>query len=126
MRNGHIQMRVAEKIIYKAHQVMACRYATDRSGKDKVEHQGGDRKLRHSAAHAFFHNAIEAAADKHAATFHVQRAYRISQKHHGQNEPRRGLAEGLFRDGAGVESRGAHVVAYDDSRSPERDEAEHG
>jgi hypothetical protein len=121
-----MQMRVAEKIIYKAHQIMACRYAADRSGENKVEHQGGDRKLGHSAAHGFFHNAIDAAADEHAATFHVQRAHRVSQKHHRQNEPRRGLAKSLFRDGAGVESRGAHVVEYDGSRPPERDEGEHG
>jgi len=70
-------MAVPEQLIHKSDQVMAGRYAADGSGKNEVEHQGRDGKLCHPAAHGLLHNAIDAAADKHAATFHIQRAHRV-------------------------------------------------
>jgi hypothetical protein len=57
------------------------------------------RQRGHAAAHGFLDDAIDAAADEHDRAFDVDGQDRPREQHHAEDEPRRGLAYSLFRDG---------------------------
>ena len=125
-RQSNVQMGVAEEVVQKSGKVLAGGHAADRSRQNVVEHQRGNGDFRKPAAHGLLNHAIDAAADKHAATFHIQGAHRVSQEHHGENEPGRRFAKSFLSDGTCIESRGAHVIENYSSRPPKGDKAEHG
>ncbi len=99
----NVDVRVAQKRIQKARQVVARRDATDRSCKDVIEHQGGNGELGQSPTHGFFDHAVDAAAHKHAATFHVHEQYRVGEQHDGQYEPGRSLPYSFLNDSTRIE-----------------------
>src|SRR5438876_8730047 len=68
---------------------------------------------------------VYAASDEHAATLDVQSAHRIREQHDAENEPRRGLADGGFRDAADIVRRRGKIAKNDGRRPPERNEGQH-
>ena len=95
-------MKILQKLVDQSRQVLACRDAADRPRKDVVKHERGNAEFSECPAEGHFHGAIYAAAHKHAATFHVNRADCIGKHHDSQDEPRRGLANVAFRFAASV------------------------
>ncbi len=73
-------------------------------GKDVVEHQRGDAQLGEGSAQRLLHDAVDAPAGKHGAALDVDRSHCKGEKHDPENEPGGGLANGFFRDAAGIKS----------------------
>ena len=112
-------------VIDQASDVLSRRNAGDRPGQDVIEHQGGNTELGERAAESFFDDAIDAAAHKHGAAFHVDGADGEGEQHDAQNEPGSAFANRLFGDAAGVESGRTEVVENDGGSSPVGDKGEH-
>ena len=115
-------MHVVQQFVQQSNQIKARRNAADRPGEDVIEHQRGNRELGQGFAHGFLDHAVNAAAHEHAAALDIKRAHSVGQQHDGEDEPRSAFADKVFRNGAGVERRRAHVVEHNRSRTPERDE----
>ncbi len=120
------EMRVGEHLIEQAREILARGNAADGAGEDVVEHQGGNGKFRERAAHGFLHDAIDAAANEHAAAFDVDLGDGVGKQHGGENEPRGGLADELLGFTAGVIGGGGEIVQDDRGRAPVGNEGEHG
>ena len=79
------------------------RHAADRPGQHVVEQQRRDRQLRQRAAHRLLDDAVDAAAHEHRRALDVERPDGVGEEHHAEDEPGRGLADGLLGDAADVE-----------------------
>ena len=123
---AHRNVRILQELVQKPHQIEARGDAADRSGEDVVKHEGRNGELGQCRAHCFLDHTVHAAAHKHAAALDVKRAYGVSEAHDGQNEPRSRFAHEVFRNGAGIKRRRAHVVENYRCGPPKRDKRKHG
>jgi hypothetical protein len=87
-----------------------------------VKHQRGHAELGERSAERLLNGAVDAAADKHAAAFHVHGADRVGEQHDGQDEPGSGLADVSFGFTAGVIGGRSQVVQDDGCGAPEGNE----
>ncbi len=124
---AHPVMRHAQphQLVHQSDDVLPGRHPGDRPRQNVVEHQRRDAELGERPAQRLLDDPVDAAARKHAAAFDIDRSHREAEQHHAQDEPRRGLAHGLFGDAARIEGRGPKVVQHNRRRSPERNEGEH-
>ncbi len=73
-----------KQFIDQAGDVLSGGDAGNRAGEDVVKHQRGDAELGKGPAQSLFYHAIDAAAGKHGAAFHVDGAHGESKKHDAQ------------------------------------------
>src|SRR5271165_6224461 len=117
-------MNVIGGLVEQAGDVLAGGDAADWTGEDVVEHQGGNAELCQGAAHGFLDDAIHAAADEHAAAFHVDGADCVGKQHDPQDEPGRGLADVALGFTTGVVGGGCEIVENDGGSAPEGNETQ--
>ena len=86
----------------QAREIKARAYCADGTGQYVVKQQSGDREFGCRAAHGITHNAVNAAAHKHAAALDIDCPHGIREQHDRQDEPGRGLAYGPLRDAANI------------------------
>ena len=119
-------MRVGQQFIDHAGEILARGDAADGPCENVIEHQRRNRELREGAAEGFLNHAVNAATHEHAAALDVNRAHAIAENHHGQDEPRGGLADEALRLAAGVICGRSEIVEHNRGRAPEGNEGEHG
>src|SRR5713226_999030 len=119
-------MRMLGKLAEETAEVLPGGNTADWSGQNVVEHQRGNAEFREYPTKRLLYGAIDAAADKHAAAFNVDRAHGIRKQHDGQDEPRRGLSNVTFGFTTGVVGRGGEVVQNNGRGTPERNEGQEG
>ena len=68
----------------------------DRPGEDVIEHQRADGEFCQPPADGLLDDAVDAAAGEHRAAFDIDGADGVTEEHDAEDEPRRGLADGLF------------------------------
>ena len=116
---------MVERVGEKTREVLARGHRADRAGQDVVEQQRRYRELGQRTAHGLLHHAVHAAAHEHRAGLDVYRPHRVAEKHHGQHEPRRTLADHLLRIAANIVGRRRQVGEHDRGGPPEGDERQH-
>ena len=94
----------------------------DGAGEDVIEHQGADGELGQPPADGVLDHAVDAAAREHGAAFDVDGPDGIAEEHDAEDEPRRGLADGLLADAADVIGGAGQVAQDDGGGPPEADE----
>src|SRR6202043_1665988 len=90
---GTADMHVHQQFADEPSGILAPGHAADGAGEDVIEHQSGDAELGERATESAFDGAIHAAADEHAAAFHVHRANGVRKNHDSQDEPGSRLAD---------------------------------
>ena len=121
---GTADVHVHQQFADEPGEILACGHTADGAGEHVIEHQSGDAELGEGATESAFDGAIHAAADEHAAAFHVHRANGVRENHDGQDEPGSSLADVGFGFAARVIGGGGQVVQYDGGGAPERDECQ--
>ena len=125
-RQRSADMHVHQQFTDEPGEILARSHAADGAGENVIEHQSGYAEFGERAAESALDGAIHAAADEHAATFHVHRAHGIRKNHDGQDEPGSGFADVGFGFTARVVGGRCQVVQNDGGGAPERDECQEG
>ena len=123
-RHGQRHVVVRQHVADEAGDVEPGRHGANRTRQDVIEQQRRHGQLRQRTAHGFLDDAVHAAADEHHGALDVDRPDDPREEHHAEDEPRGGLADGLFGDAAGVERGRPHVAEDNGGGSPEGDERE--
>ncbi len=124
--HGQLMFHVSHfaELIQQGSQVLPRADDADRTCEDVVKDERRNRQPRHERPHGVAHDDIHAAADEHAAAFHVDAANREAEEHDGEYEPGCGFSDRLFRDAAGIEGGRSKIAQDDGCATPERDEGE--
>src|SRR5580700_109534 len=118
-------VEVEAHVFDEAGEVLAGGDGADGAGEHVVEEQGRDGKLGQGAAHGFLDDAVDAAADEHAAGFDIKRPHAIAEQHDRENEPGSAPADYVLCIAASVVSGGCEVGKDDGGSPPEGDEGQH-
>ena len=116
------EAETAEHLGRQGRDVQARGHGADRAREDVVEEQRRYRQLGHGAAHGLLHDPVDAAADEHHRALDVDRPDGPREEHDAEDEPGSRLADGLFRDAAGVEGRRSEIGQHDGGGPPKRNE----
>jgi hypothetical protein len=114
--------RQFQHVAEESDEILPCGDGADGPGEDVIEHQGADGELGEPPADGAFDDLVHPAAGEKRAAFHVHGGDRVHEEHDRENEPRRGLADGLFADAADVVGRARQVAEDDGGGSPEAHE----
>src|SRR5262245_25254789 len=94
----------------KSNDILAGRHTRDRSGEYVIEHQRRDAEFCKRPTHRLFDYAVDAAAREHRAALDVNRAHRITEEHHAEDEPGCSPPHGLLGYAASIESGRGEIV----------------
>ena len=111
-----------EHVAEQADEILPGGDGADRPGQDVIEHQRADGEFGEPAADGALDDFVNAAAGEHRAAFHVHGGDRIAEEHDAEDEPGRGLADGLLADAADVIGGAGQIAEDDGGGPPEADE----
>ena len=114
-----------EQVIQQADDVLPGRDGAARAGQDVVKQERRDRQPGQPTPHRLLDDAVHPPAHEHGGALDVDAAHRIAKEHHGQDKPRRRLADLRLDDASDVIGCARKIAQHDCRRAPEGDEREH-
>src|SRR5205814_6937002 len=83
--DADIRTKESGNFVEEPAQILSRADAADRAGEDVVKDQRRNREAGHEMTHRVADDDINAAANEHAAAFHVDRTDGETEQHHAEN-----------------------------------------